>query len=106
MSVKMLKFLWVESSDTWSLVHPASSGTATVTSAIARKKIFTLGAITANTPIILTHNLNTLDVVVRVREVSSGDEWDIDNNSTSVDTFSFTFADSYAANLFTVTIVG
>jgi hypothetical protein len=62
-----------------------------VPGAVARLSAATIGDGTATT-ISMTHGLNTLDVVVSVREVSTGAQVIVDNVANGVNTVQFTFA--------------
>lgn len=64
-----------------------------------------LGAITANSTFTVTHNLNTLNIAsCQLRRVSDGALVDVGFIAATVNTITFTLPDSYAANIFAITI--
>jgi hypothetical protein len=54
----------------------------------------------------VTHNLNTRDVVVMVRDASTHDEILVDVQMTSVNTVTLTFAVAPASNAYKVVVIG
>lgn len=70
-----------------------------------QKKTFTIGD-TAATSFALTHNLNSLDVTVAIRKVSTGDQWLTDINCNTVNQVTLTFAIAPSSNEFVVTVIG
>jgi hypothetical protein len=69
------------------------------------KKTFTIGD-TAATSFALTHNLNTLDVVVSIRKVSTGEQWLTDITANSVNQVTIVFGVAPSTNEFVVTVIG
>lgn len=69
------------------------------------KKTFTIGD-TTNTSFALTHNLGTLDIVVSIRKVSTGDQWFTDVNANSTSQVTLAFAVAPGTNEFVVTVIG
>lgn len=86
-----------------------SSSTVALTPAsivnFTQKKTFQIGNGSA-TSFVLTHNLNTLDVVVSIRKVSTGDQWITDVTANSVNQVTIVFATAPTTNEFTVTVIG
>lgn len=71
-----------------------------------------LGAVTAATPVTVTHNLGTFDVAVQIVEkgtagagAAAGTVVDATVALTSVNALTVTFASSAAANLYRVTVL-
>jgi hypothetical protein len=54
----------------------------------------------------ITHNLNTLDVVVAVRKVSTGEQWYVDVTCTSTTVVTVSFGTAPTTNEYTVTVIG
>lgn len=100
------QFIWSESSDRWQATFPASSGTATVTKTAALKHVETLGAVTANTAVTITHGLNTQDVQVTIRRASDNAMVNALTVANAVNTVQVTFSQAAAASAYIVTIVG
>lgn len=71
----------------------------------ARKASATIGDGVATT-LSVTHNLNTLDVQVSVREVSSGAQVLVDNVANGVNTVQLTFGTAPGVGQYRVTVVG
>jgi hypothetical protein len=69
------------------------------------KKTFTIGD-TTTTAFALTHNLNTLDVLVSIRKVSTGEQWLTDVTANSVNQVTITFGSAPSTNEFVVTVIG
>jgi hypothetical protein len=69
------------------------------------KKTFTIGD-GSTTALVVTHNLNTRDVVVMVRDASTHDEILVDVQMTSVNTVTLTFAVAPASNAYKVVVIG
>lgn len=96
------------------LVSVAKGGTGATTAAGARtalgtagKFVASVGAITGGTPLNITHNLNTLDILEpALREVSTGELVGGKFIAVDANTVSVTLAASYASNTFSVTVVG
>lgn len=95
-------------------VSVAKGGTGATTAAGARtalgtvgKYTATLGAITGGSPLTITHNLGTSDILEPgLREVSSGELVGGRFAVVDANNISLTLAASYAANTFAVTVVG
>lgn len=75
------------------------------TAVVARKASATIGDGTATT-LTVTHNLNTLDVVVSVREVSTGAQVLVDNVANGVNTVQLTFGTAPTTGQYRVTVTG
>ncbi|MEV8601808.1 hypothetical protein AB0465_18235 [Streptomyces griseoviridis] len=96
------------------LVPVTKGGTGATTAAGARtalgatgKFAANVGAVTGGTPLNITHNLNTLDILEpSLREVSTGELVGGKFIVVDANTVSLTLAASYAANTFSVTVVG
>lgn len=69
------------------------------------KKTFTIGDNSA-TSFALTHNLNTQDIVVSVRKVSTNEQWITDVTCNTVNQVTLTFAVAPTTNEFVVTVIG
>lgn len=69
------------------------------------KKVFTIGD-GAATAITVTHSLNTTDIIIQVRDASTGDVILVDCKPASVNTATITFASAPAANAYKVVIIG
>ena len=69
------------------------------------KKIFTIGDGIA-TAIVVTHNLNTQDIIVSVRDATTNDMILVDIKATGVNTATITFAVAPASNSYKVVILG
>lgn len=72
---------------------------------VVRKAAATIGDGTATT-FSVTHNLNTLDVQVCVREVSTGAEVLVDNTANGVNTVQVTFGTAPTTGQYRVTVQG
>lgn len=72
---------------------------------VVRKSSATVGDGTATT-LTVTHNLNTLDVQVTVREVSTGAQVLVDNVANGVNTVQVTFGTAPATGQYRVTVQG
>lgn len=70
------------------------------------KKTFTLDAITAGTPILLSHNLGTQDVCVSIYTIATGEVVSAGLAFIDTNTVQVTFANSYPANTYRVVIIG
>ena len=82
-----------------------STGVAIDTTVVARKYSATFGDGTSTT-FTITHNLNTLDVVSQVRNVSSGAVVYADIVNATVNTITVSFTTAPAANSYRVSIMG
>jgi hypothetical protein len=69
------------------------------------KKTFTIGDNSA-TSFPLTHNLNTQDVVVSIRKVSTNEQWFTTVTCNTVNQVTLTFAVAPTTNEFVVTVIG
>lgn len=102
---KDAKIIYDASSNRWETVQGAVAN-ALITAEIANKVVFTVGNAAA-TSFVLTHNLNTRDVTVQVRETGSPYEIVLtDVVLTSLDTITVSFAVAPTSNQYTVTIIG
>ena len=54
----------------------------------------------------VTHNLNTTDTVVQVKEISTGEEVEVEVDNTAVNTSDIIFTGNIADDVYRVTIVG
>lgn len=100
---------------TWSAgtIAVARGGTGATTAAAARTNLgaiqvgysATLGAITAGTPLTVTHNLGTQDVIVQIRDASSNEHVNLDVVNASTTTVTVTSGISYAANALRIVII-
>jgi hypothetical protein len=54
----------------------------------------------------VTHNLNTTDTVVQVKEISTGEEVEVEVDNTAVNTADIIFTGNIADDVYRVTIVG
>jgi hypothetical protein len=70
------------------------------------KVVFPLGTITANTPISLTHNLGTLDVVTTVYSITTGETVLADMTYLNANTVQVTFGSNLPAATYRVVIIG
>ena len=91
----------------------ANGGTGATTAVGARSNLgatgkyaANLGAVTANTAVTVTHNLNSTDVIVQVRETAGNTVIDCDITNVDANNISLTFAMSSAANAFRVIVIG
>lgn len=75
------------------------------TAVAARKSSATIGDGTATT-LTVTHNLNTIDVIVSVREVSTGAQVLVDNVANAVNTVQLTFGTAPTTGQYRVTVTG
>lgn len=102
-------------SGTWqgSAIGIAYGGTGSTTAAGARTNLgvsqtgyaATLGAVTAGTPLTVTHNLGTQDVIAQVRDSSTNEYVYGDVINASTNTVTFTSGISYAANALRVVVL-
>jgi hypothetical protein len=98
--------LWDETSDYWTASRPASTGTTVVAKPLVRYHTETLGAITAGTPVTVTHNLNNREVQVTLRDTATNEILWADATANGVDTVQITFGQSYASGAFQVAVQG
>lgn len=87
-------------------VTVGAGGIALDTTVATRKFSANLGAATAGSAQTVTHNLNTLDVHVVVREVSTGQKVDPDDIATGVNTITVTFAAAITSGQYRVIVFG
>ena len=93
------------STDKWQTTFGAVAGTL-ITAQLANKYTTTLGN-AVDTTFVVTHNLNTRDVAVTIRE--TGDDYEqviTDVTFTSLNTLTVAFAAIPTASQYTITIVG
>lgn len=102
---KDAKFIYNNSTGKWQTVQGAVTGTL-VTADIANKISATVGNASA-TSYVITHNLNTQDLTVSIRETVSPFAMVItDVDFTSANTITVKFATAPTLNQYTVTIIG
>lgn len=83
-----------------------SGGVISIDTAVVTRKVgATIGDGSATT-ITVTHNLNTLDVVVSVREVSTGAQVLVDNVANGVNSVQLTFGTAPTTGQYRVTVHG
>lgn len=70
-----------------------------------QKKTFTIGDGVA-TSFGLTHNLNTLDISVSIRKVSTGEQWEADITCNTVNQVTIGFVAAPTSNEYVVTVIG
>lgn len=102
-------------SGTWSASTIAVNrgGTGATTAAAARTNLgasqvgyaATLGALTAGTPLTVTHNLGTQDVIAQVRDASSNEYVHLDIINASTNTVTVTSGIAYAANALRIVVL-
>jgi hypothetical protein len=83
-----------------------STGLYLDTTVITRKYAALVAALTAGTPLTITHNLNTQDVHVQFQDATTRREVVLDWAANAVNTIQVTADISYAANALRVTVVG
>lgn len=94
-------------------VAVANGGTGATTAAGARTNLgasgtgfaATLGAVTAGTALIVTHNLGTQDVIAQVRDASTNEYITFDISNASTSTVSITSGVSFAANALRIVVL-
>jgi len=94
-----VSLLWNETSDLWTATNDGTNFAP-----IARKYSVAIGAATS---VVVTHNLNTRDIVATIRRTAT--PWDLvhaDIEFTSVNTCTVYFAVAPAAGEYTITLVG
>jgi hypothetical protein len=98
---------------TWNgtAIPVAFGGTGGGTAAVAKTNLgfltrFASTLSTSATSYVVTHNLNTLDVIVEVIEVATGNVVLPDAQATTVNTCTITFATAPAANAYRVIVIG
>lgn len=84
----------------------STDGVAVDTSVVVRKYVSNVGALTAGTPLTITHNLGTEDVTVSVRELATDEHVEMDVKATGVNTITLTTAAAHLADVFRVTVHG
>ena len=98
----------VELADATEAEARSSSTLAVTPSSLANfpvKKLFTIGD-GVTTAIVVTHNLNTQDIVVSVRDATTNDMVIVDVKATSVNTTTLTFAVAPTTNSYKVVVIG
>jgi hypothetical protein len=88
------------------LTGGGGSALAVDTSVVVRKYAQNVGAMSAGTPVTITHNLNTTDVTVGVYELSGGAFVDMDVKVASANTVTLTTAAAQSADTFRVIVHG
>lgn len=84
-----------------------SGSTISLDTAVAARRYSTAIGDGTATSFTVTHNLNTVDVVVMVRLASTGEQVLIDNNAATVNTVTIgTFTTAPTANQYRVTVIG
>lgn len=94
-------------------VAVAYGGTGATTAAAARTNLAasgigyaaTLGAITAGTPLVVTHNLNTQDVIAQVRDASTNEYVFLDVINASTTTVTVTSGINYGASALRIVVL-
>lgn len=92
--------------DTVSLDTTYTDGRYALVAAGAKRYAADVGALSAGTPLTITHNLNTLDVQVTVFNKSTGDEEQFTITHNAVNTITITSDLAYTANTFRVVVGG
>ena len=100
---------------TWNagLIPVLYGGTGASTAATARTNLgapqqgyaATLGAVTAGTPLTVTHNLGTQDVIAQVRDASTNEYVYLDVINASANTVTITSGIAYAANALRIVVL-
>lgn len=81
------------------------TGTVSVdTTVVARK--YSVNCVGSSTAYTITHNLNTLDVIVQCYLISDGSEVVVDNLRATVNTVTVNFATAPATNVYRVVVLG
>ena len=86
-------------------VLASSSGLSVDTTVVTRKYAATIGD-GSTTAIVVTHNLNTRDVMVTVYDASTYAEYEVDCTHTSVNTVTINFTTAPASNSLRVVVQG
>lgn len=99
------KLYYSESSDRW--IQSFGDVEATLVSATVAAKLSAAVGDATNSSFVITHNLNSRDLTVNIRETNSPYELvQTDVKFTSVNTITVSFAAIPSANQYTVTIIG
>lgn len=83
-----------------------SGGIAVKPGAFPKKYSQDVGAMTAGSPVTITHNLGTKDVVVEVVEKATDTEVDLDVTHPTVNTITLTSGSAVSSGVLRVTVVG
>ena len=83
-----------------------SAGIKVASGAFVRKYAADLGALTAGTPLVVTHNLGTSDVQVTIREVTGGADVELDWAVTGVNTVTVTSGSAVSSGVLRVVVIG
>lgn len=75
-------------------------------STVVRKHAENVGALSAGTPLTITHNLNTLDITAQLIEISTGEFVEADIKATAVNTLSITTSAAFSANVYRIVVHG
>lgn len=97
---------------TGTAIAVANGGTGATTAPAARTALgagqrgfaLTLGAVTAGTPLVVTHNLNDQDVFANVRDASTNEYIGFDIINASANTVTVTSGVAYAANALRISV--
>jgi hypothetical protein len=96
---------FIESTKKWTAGQPNSAGVI-ASAAVARKVVADVGD-GAATSYVITHGLNTRDVVCSIHlKVSTYDYYEAEIQATTLDSITVIFAAAPTTNQFTVTIIG
>lgn len=98
--------IWDESLKRWTTSFPASSGTGVITKPLSRVHTETVLTVTGGTPYTITHNLNTREVQVTLRDTATNEILPADPTAATVDTVTILFGASYASGAFVATVTG
>jgi hypothetical protein len=103
---KDVSVIYSESDAQWQQTRPASDGTTITTFPIPGKVTTTIGDGTT-TSFTITHNLNTRDVVVSIRQAASPyEQIYADVRATTLDTITVIFATAPSSGQYVVTVIG
>lgn len=83
-----------------------TSVVVTTPSTVVRKYAQNVGALTAGTPLTITHSLNTLDITAQLITITGGDFVFADIKATGVNTLSVTSATAVSANVYRIVVHG
>jgi hypothetical protein len=103
---KDVSVIYSESNAQWQQARPASDGTTITTFPIPGKVTATIGDGTT-TSFTITHNLNTRDVVVSIRQAASPyEQIYADVRAATLDTITVIFATAPSSGQYVVTVIG